>query len=143
VAGIFLFSMPSILLIFCFSIFLLVPQAVAQEAQKSVQETQQTIAEKDRWRITGKHAEEGLVCRSCHFSDKPSTPAPQAACIECHGVYKGSPASTHDLAVGRRRFKVNVHDAHPGQLDCTLCHAAHKMPTLYCNTCHTFKIEPK
>lgn len=95
------------------------------------------------WKVVGKHAELNLTCRSCHFEDKPTTSATQTACIECHGLYKGKPGGEKDLAVGRRRFKVNVHDAHPGQLDCLTCHAAHKLPTLYCNNCHMFKIQPK
>ncbi|MDR1530032.1 MAG: cytochrome c3 family protein [Burkholderiales bacterium] len=88
-------------------------------------------------KVTGKHAEANLSCFSCHNQSAPTQAAPQFSCILCHGLYKGT---EREETIGRRKFKINVHDAHPGQLDCTICHTAHKPPKLYCNECHSFKV---
>jgi DnaJ-class molecular chaperone len=79
-------------------------------------------------------AHKSLPCATCHGTATPSRPAPASACMKCHGSYD---------AIAKRTAKItpNPHDAHVGQLRCTLCHKAHQPSVLYCDQCHDFKLK--
>lgn len=86
------------------------------------------------------HAEAGIECIDCHGVAEPVKRAKAKNCKSCHGdmadaaaiSFKDSSGAAHEL---------NPHNAHPGQIRCTLCHASHKPSKLYCNTCHEFELQ--
>ena len=96
-------------------------------------------------------AHQNLSCASCHNTDKPERRAPVSACNMCHGnsggTYKGKldkdgkPVRNSYLD-GSLTREMNFHDSHQGDIRCTICHTTHaEPPKLYCNDCHSFKVE--
>ena len=77
------------------------------------------------------HDKMGVACVKCHGDKMPSKPT-QTACLACHGSYA-------ELAKRTATLKPNPHDSHMGDLECTVCHKAHKQSKVYCNDCHTFE----
>ena len=90
-----------------------------------------------------------VPCETCHGTNNPVKPANQAACIQCHGQYKGKviPGADYNPNRNPRRpeLMVNPHDSHLGDVRCTLCHREHfKSPQTTCNQCHSsFKLNTK
>lgn len=75
-------------------------------------------------------------CVTCHGTDKvTSVPDDEKAlnekCNTCHGGYKALAEKTKDMPF-------NPHASHLGNINCTVCHAAHEKPKLVCNDCHSF-----
>ncbi len=75
--------------------------------------------------------QEGLVCADCHDPFPPTQPAPNAACIACHGE------TDEGLIALTARFNPNPHDWHYGEgTPCYVCHGnfgPYKEP---CALCH-------
>lgn len=89
----------------------------------------------DSQKLSDKHIANGLGCIDCHGVAEPTTKASAKKCLECHNeMQKANEVEFKDTA--GKEYKLNPHNAHPGQLRCTLCHSGHKESTLYCNTCH-------
>lgn len=90
-----------------------------------------------------------LSCQTCHGTNTPTEMADQAACIKCHGQYKGKVVPNADYNPDRnpRRpvIEVNPHDSHLGDVRCTLCHREHsKSPETACHQCHkNFRLNTK
>lgn len=96
-------------------------------------------AEPAAHQLHGKHQAAGLSCKDCHQTDHPTKRASVEACKQCHADVK---IPTRKIAFHGRIVDVNAHDAHVGQLRCTLCHKVHTQPSeLYCNTCHHYDIQ--
>lgn len=120
------------------------------------------------------HEKEGITCEQCHGVKNPPAKADQAklysSCLGCHensdGTYKGKELDADGNGVekeypesGKTKMAA-IHDAHVGQLRCTLCHTSHRVPDsgrinvktavkapaegkFYCNYCHQFDIKIK
>lgn len=80
-------------------------------------------------------------CTVCHDSNAVTASAVpdderalNAKCGTCHGDYKTLAEKSKDL-----RF--NPHASHLGNINCTVCHAAHEQPKLACNDCHSFDMK--
>lgn len=95
-----------------------------------------TATAQENQTVTGKHAENGLICEDCHETDKPVKKASQKVCIACHGEIPGAVNKYHD---GGKPMEFNVHDSHQGSIRCTICHSSHGTPKLYCAECHKFE----
>lgn len=76
------------------------------------------------------HQKAGVDCVKCHGDKAPAKPAKEV-CFKCHGSYDDVAAKTAGLIP-------NPHASHMGELECTVCHKAHKESKVYCNDCHTF-----
>jgi len=107
------------LFILCFSLI-----AVAQE-DDSLLET---------------HISSGVECIDCHGVAEPVKKASAKKCKGCHGDMADADEITFKDSAGGEHT-LNPHNAHPGQIRCTLCHASHKPSKLYCNTCHKFELQ--
>ncbi|WP_366042960.1 cytochrome c3 family protein [Seleniivibrio sp.] len=92
--------------------------------------------------IKGKHGENSIACIDCHGTNSPENKASAKSCIQCHGDMKDAAESTFK-AGPTKTITINVHNAHPGTLRCTLCHSVHDESQLYCNKAchHTFEIK--
>ncbi|WP_366043383.1 cytochrome c3 family protein [Seleniivibrio sp.] len=90
--------------------------------------------------VRGSHS--NLQCLDCHGTATPEKQAPQSACRNCHGDMTDSKVLTFSDSHGKS-YTVSPHNSHAGSLRCTLCHTAHKTPTLYCNEAchHTFSLQ--
>lgn len=77
-------------------------------------------------------AHSGVACADCHNGmANPKEKASVAACLQCHDGYKGMAEATKNL-------KVNPHDSHEGEIECTACHKPHGRSVDYCEQCHAF-----
>lgn len=98
------------------------------------------VAAQEKTFLAETHSSAGIECVDCHETAEPVKKASAKKCKECHGDmtdadeinFKDSGGGSHTL---------NPHNAHPGEIRCTLCHASHKASTLYCNTCHKFELQ--
>lgn len=72
-------------------------------------------------------------CKSCH-QDGLKQPAPEAACMTCHGTYE-------ELAKATEHHADNPHNSpHWGpDIPCTFCHSEHKPAQNWCAECHDFE----
>jgi fumarate reductase flavoprotein subunit len=80
--------------------------------------------------LADRHKNAGLTCGACHDEGRPETEPPAAGCVRCHG----------DLVkMGERTRAVprNPHASHKGDLECRMCHRAHRPSTDWCAQCHT------
>jgi hypothetical protein len=78
----------------------------------------------------------------------------ELSCETCHGTLKEVAANTTRLypsgtetdagkeASRDEAFAFNPHESHYGDMECTQCHKDGET-TLYCNTCHSFQVEPR
>ena len=81
--------------------------------------------------LAKKHTVAGILCEGCHKEGTSKEQVTTAVCIQCHG----------DRAkLGEQTQKVipNPHDSHVGDVECELCHHAHKPSENYCGNCHEF-----
>jgi Cytochrome c3 len=81
-----------------------------------------------------RHAKANVGCAGCHAGALPEIGADveRARCLTCHGpeeklIAKAAPAVHADR---------NPHKSHLGEIDCTVCHHAHKASENYCLGCH-------
>ena len=99
------------------------------------------------------HSKASVACLDCHqitpkkekdnvakFREKAfKTPLEEREykndqCFRCHGSYK-------DIAERMKDFKGkalsrNPHESHYGEIDCNMCHKAHRTSIDYCAQCH-------
>jgi len=92
--------------------------------------------------INPKHSDAGLTCKDCHATGTPDKKAPASTCKSCHSKEDLTKVVLFEDETGKKQ-NINPHDAHAGDLRCTLCHSIHGKSNLYCNTgCHhTFKYD--
>jgi hypothetical protein len=77
------------------------------------------------------HLWNGTSCRNCHGEATPYKALTTAQCISCHKSYP-------DVAKLTRGMAPNPHESHSGDIECGLCHKAHRKSESYCNKCHNF-----
>jgi hypothetical protein len=99
------------------------------------------------------HAKAGIGCLECHqltpqqekanvakFNKKNfKTPLEereydQELCFRCHGSYKDIIERTKDYK--QKGLSRNPHDSHYKEIQCNLCHKAHRPSVDYCSQCH-------
>lgn len=75
--------------------------------------------------------QEELACDDCHDPFPPTTPAPNAVCIECHGETKAGTEALTSI------YEPNPHDWHYGDdLPCYVCHTNFGPAVDPCSICH-------
>jgi len=81
--------------------------------------------------LADKHKLRGVGCEGCHKESPPKERVPTSVCNKCHG---------DQVKLANRTQKVipNPHDSHLGNVECELCHHAHKPSEDYCGNCHEF-----
>jgi hypothetical protein len=99
------------------------------------------------------HSKAGIGCQECHqltpqqekanvarFNKKNfKTPLEereydQELCFRCHGSYKDIIERTRDYK--QKGLSRNPHDSHYKEVQCNLCHKAHRDSVDYCSQCH-------
>ncbi len=55
-------------------------------------------------------------------------------CFRCHGSYKDIAERTKDFK--GKGLSRNPHESHYGEIDCNMCHKAHRTSIDYCAQCH-------
>jgi hypothetical protein len=99
------------------------------------------------------HAQSGISCLDCHqltsqrereneekFDQKAfKIPLEEREyendlCLRCHGSYRDIIERTKDFK--KRGWLRNPHDSHYGEVQCNLCHKAHRASINYCSQCH-------
>jgi hypothetical protein len=100
-----------------------------------------------------KHEQSGVACLECHqvtvqqekkhlakFNKKAyKVPLEEREysndlCFRCHGSYKEIIERTKDYK--GKGLSRNPHESHYGEIDCNLCHKAHRASIDYCSQCH-------
>jgi hypothetical protein len=79
-----------------------------------------------------RHKSRGMSCVGCHKEEKPTTAAPEKACLACH-------KSLDAVAERTKSYSPNPHDNHITQssdVQCTQCHQGHKEDKILCHSCH-------
>jgi len=77
------------------------------------------------------HTKAGSTCTSCHPGGTPSNKVGMSVCAECHGNYA-------KVAIKTLAVAPNPHESHLGEVECTVCHHAHKPSEDGCRSCHDF-----
>ena len=81
--------------------------------------------------LAEKHKKIGIECQGCHQENPPGKPVTTPTCLTCHGDYT-------KIAVLTEKVDPNPHGSHEGNLECNVCHNAHKSSKDHCATCHNF-----
>lgn len=100
-----------------------------------------------------KHQKSGIGCLECHqvtrqqerqhvakFNKKTyKSPLEEREydnelCFRCHGSYKDIIERTKDYE--SKGLPRNPHESHYGEMDCNMCHKAHRTSIDYCSQCH-------
>lgn len=107
---------------------------------------------KDSDFLAHKHQKAGVGCLECHevtlqkqkehlakSKKKTQTPLEEReygseVCFRCHGSYKDLAERTKDFK--DRGLGKNPHKSHYGEIDCNMCHKAHRDSVDYCSQCH-------
>ncbi|QUN05022.1 flavocytochrome c [Shewanella yunxiaonensis] len=82
------------------------------------------------------HKDKGDGCKTCHQT--PGKVADDSEnyintqCKSCHGDY---------AALKNPKLKIDPHDSHLGDINCTSCHKGHEQSKVYCNECHSFDLK--
>jgi hypothetical protein len=103
--------------------------------------------------LAHKHEKAGVGCMECHQvtpqqqkdhlakSKKKTYKTPleereygNDMCFRCHGSYKELIERTKDFKT--KGLPKNPHGSHYGEIDCNLCHKAHRTSVDYCSQCH-------
>jgi len=85
-----------------------------------------------------RHKDRGVTCKVCHDGeDAPKAAASTKSCLTCknHGSWNTISERTKDA----KGYKFNPHHNHiteTNDLECTMCHQAHKADTVICLNCH-------
>ena len=77
------------------------------------------------------HLWNGISCRNCHGEATSHKALTTAQCLSCHKNYP-------EVAKLTRGLTPNPHESHSGNIECGLCHKAHRKSESYCNMCHNF-----
>lgn len=82
--------------------------------------------------LSHSHLLSGVSCAGCHGEADPPKFVGTSHCLTCH--------KPEDLVEATKDVKeANPHNSHYGpELDCDLCHHAHKPSENFCNQCHEF-----
>jgi DNA-directed RNA polymerase subunit RPC12/RpoP len=86
------------------------------------------------------HAKKNVTCKGCHGNTIPISEATieNDRCLSCHGGLEQLTAKTSPLEFPDR----NPHKSHLGEINCTVCHHAHRESEVYCLGCHkTFQMK--
>ncbi len=100
-----------------------------------------------------RHEKSGIGCSECHVLTAQETdrnvknfqhknfksPLEEREysndlCFRCHGDYEEIIERTKDYA--KKGLTRNPHKSHYGEVDCSLCHKAHRTSIDYCAQCH-------
>jgi hypothetical protein len=81
--------------------------------------------------LADRHKLTGIGCEGCHKENPPKEQVPTVVCGKCHG-------DQAKLANRTQKVIPNPHDSHLGNVECGLCHHAHKPSEDYCGNCHEF-----
>lgn len=100
-----------------------------------------------------KHSKAGIGCMDCHSVpvekqkehvakangrayDKPLQEREYGNqdCFACHGSYEEISEATKDFI--EKGLPRNPHESHYAEMDCNLCHKAHRASVDYCSMCH-------
>jgi hypothetical protein len=81
-----------------------------------------------------RHEQIKKTCLDCHLTYFPVKGVSMGACFKCHSSYG-------KLATMTEKAKLNPHASHLDNLECALCHKAHRKSELYCNQCHEFDLK--
>lgn len=103
--------------------------------------------------LAHKHQKAGVGCLECHEvtlqqqkdhlakSRKKAYKTPleereyeSEVCFRCHGNYQDLAERTKDFK--DRGLSKNPHKSHYGEIDCNMCHKAHRTSVDYCSQCH-------
>jgi hypothetical protein len=137
---------------------------IAAEAKRLYQKDPQSCAKchilkpyVESWKnsdfLDHKHGKSGIGCLECHqltpqqekqhvakFNKKTyKFPLEEREygnemCFRCHGNYKDIIERLKDYR--GKGLSRNPHESHYGEMDCNLCHKAHKTSIDYCSQCH-------
>ncbi|MHB8068870.1 MAG: cytochrome c3 family protein [Desulfobaccales bacterium] len=85
-------------------------------------------------RLDALHMRNQVTCTSCHGSNLPNAgdTVEKDRCLVCHKSYEDLAKKTKPAKFPER----NPHKSHIGEIDCALCHKAHKPSASYCLECH-------
>lgn len=80
------------------------------------------------------HAKASVTCANCHGKEFPTfdVTVRNKKCLECHGPMDQLAKKTEPPEFKDR----NPHQSHLGEIECTVCHKAHKESKVYCLDCH-------
>lgn len=85
-----------------------------------------------------RHKDRGITCGACHDGEAaPKAAAAPKSCLTCknHDSLSTIAVRTNN----DKGYKFNPHRNHiteTNDLECTMCHQAHKEDTVICYTCH-------
>ena len=81
------------------------------------------------------HAKANVTCAGCHGKQLPKDDftVENARCLDCHGSLEKLAEKTANPDFPKR----NPHKSHLGDVDCTVCHKAHRESKVYCLGCHS------
>jgi hypothetical protein len=81
------------------------------------------------------HARANVTCAGCHGKQLPKEDdtVENAWCLDCHGSLEKLAGKTANPDFPKR----NPHKSHLGDLNCTVCHKAHRESKVYCLGCHS------
>ncbi len=80
------------------------------------------------------HAKHHVSCFDCHRKGLPrkGDSVENDTCISCHDSYVDLAQKTKPARFPDR----NPHESHLGEIECVVCHRAHKPSEIYCLGCH-------
>ncbi len=80
------------------------------------------------------HMRNQITCSSCHGKSLPQAgdTVEKDRCLVCHKSYQELAKKTKPAKFPER----NPHESHVGEIECALCHKAHKPSASYCLECH-------
>lgn len=79
---------------------------------------------------------EGFSCETCHGTLE------EVAANTTLFYPRGAETNAAQKASTMEAFAINPHKSHYGEMACTQCHKNGET-TLYCNTCHSFQVDPR
>lgn len=79
------------------------------------------------------HQNAKVPCASCHL-DGMGKPAPEKACLSCHG-------SREAIAAKTEKHHPNPHFGHDDDITCSSCHREHQASLMPCLECHDVKVK--
>jgi hypothetical protein len=80
------------------------------------------------------HMRNQITCSSCHGKNLPQKgdAVEKERCLVCHQSYQELAKKTKPAKFPER----NPHENHLGEIECALCHKAHKPSASFCLDCH-------
>jgi len=113
-------------------IFLSVVAALLAIGAAASQQAQEQKPTADR------HKDRGVTCSVCHDGEAdPKAAASPKSCLTCKNHDSWNTIS--ERINNDKEYKFNPHHNHiteTNDLECTMCHQAHKEDTIICHKCH-------